>query len=144
MGSRWALELGAEIAGVTLPEIPTIVAVDQLEVPVGLIDVGIERPHDFQVGAVQAQAGRLAVHAVEWAARACLADEVAAMVTCPLNKEAIHLAGYVDDLGHQEILARLAGVDWTATMLMTPGLRVAHLSTHKSLIEAFHFPKHRS
>ena len=40
------------------------------------------------------------------------------------------------NLWHQEILARLANVDWTATMLMTPGLKVAHLSTHKSLIEA--------
>ena len=58
------------------------------------------------------------------------------MVTCPINKAAIHAAGFVDDIGHQEILARLCGVQWTATMLMTPGLRVVHLSTHKSLIEA--------
>jgi 4-hydroxythreonine-4-phosphate dehydrogenase len=58
------------------------------------------------------------------------------MVTAPINKEAIHAAGYVDDIGHQEILARLSGVESTATMLMTPGLKVVHLSTHKSLIEA--------
>ena len=58
------------------------------------------------------------------------------MVTAPINKEAIHAAGYVNDIGHQEILARLAGVERTATMLMTPGLKVVHLSTHKSLIEA--------
>jgi 4-hydroxythreonine-4-phosphate dehydrogenase len=61
---------------------------------------------------------------------------VEAMVTCPINKEAIHAAGFVDDIGHQEILARLTGARLTATMLMTPGLRVVHLSTHKSLIEA--------
>ena len=72
----------------------------------------------------------------ERAALACLREEISGMVTCPLNKEAIHTAGFVEDLGHQEILARLANVDWTATMLMTPGLKVAHLSTHKSLIEA--------
>ena len=65
--------------------------------------------------------------------------EAAAMVTCPINKEAVHAAGYVDDIGHQEILARLTGAKWTATMLMTPGLRVVHLSTHKSLIEAARF-----
>ena len=58
------------------------------------------------------------------------------MVTAPINKEAIHAAGYVNDIGHQEILARLAGVERTATMLMTPGLKVVHLSTHKSLIQA--------
>ncbi len=61
------------------------------------------------------------------------------MVTCPINKEAVHAAGFVDDIGHQEILARLTGSKWTATMLMTPGLRVVHLSTHKSLIEAARF-----
>ena len=61
------------------------------------------------------------------------------MVTAPINKEAIHTAGYVNDIGHQEILARLAGVSQTATMLMTPGLRVVHLSTHKSLAKAVEF-----
>ena len=45
----------------------------------------------------------------------------------------------MNDIGHQEILARLAGVSQTATMLMTPGLRVVHLSTHKSLAEAVRF-----
>ena len=61
------------------------------------------------------------------------------MVTAPINKEAIHAAGYVNDNGHQEILALLACVSQTATMLMTPGLRVVHLSTHKSLAEAVRF-----
>jgi 4-hydroxythreonine-4-phosphate dehydrogenase len=61
------------------------------------------------------------------------------MVTCPLNKEAIHAPGYVNDIGHQEILARLTGATATATVLMTPGLKVVHLSTHKSLIEAARF-----
>ncbi len=65
-----------------------------------------------------------------------LAGEIQGVVTCPINKEAIHAAGYVNDIGHQEILARMTGADWTATMLMTPGLKVVHLSTHKSLIEA--------
>ena len=51
------------------------------------------------------------------------------MVTAPIHKEAIHAAEYVDDISHQEILARLAGVNQTATMLMTPGLKVVHLST---------------
>ena len=60
------------------------------------------------------------------------------MVTAPIHKEAIHAAGYVDDIGHQEIV-RLASVNQTATMLMTPGLKVVHLSTHKSLAEAVKF-----
>ncbi len=135
VGTRWALERGAQAAGVTLPEIPTVRKVGQLD-GIGLIDIGIPQPADFTFGAIQADCGRIAGRAVEWAAGACLAGEVAAMVTCPLNKEALQAAGFAGDLGHQEMLARLSGASWTATMLMTPGLRVAHLSTHKSLIEA--------
>lgn len=135
VGTRWALERGAQAAGVTLPEIPTVREVGQLD-GIGLIDIGIPQPADFTFGAIQADCGRIAGRAVEWAAGACLAGEVAAMVTCPLNKEALQAAGFAGDLGHQEMLARLSGASWTATMLMTPGLRVAHLSTHKSLIEA--------
>ena len=45
------------------------------------------------------------------------------------------MAGYHEDIGHQEILARMTGASLTAT-LMTPGLKVAHLSTHKSLAQA--------
>ena len=136
VGTRWALEQGAAAAGVLLPDIPDVTSVAEMPGPLALYDVDVPQPADFRYGEVQAECGHCAVAAVEWAARSCLAGELAAMVTCPLNKEAIHAAGYVDDLGHQEILARLSGTEWTATMLMTPGLRVAHLSTHKSLIEA--------
>ena len=123
VGVPWALAEGAEIAGVSLPD-------------VRVQDVGLGRPAGFTLGEVSAHAGEIAVRSVEAAAQMCLSGEVAAMVTCPINKAAIHAAGYVDDIGHQEILARLTGSSWTATMLMTPGLKVAHLSTHKSLIEA--------
>ncbi len=134
VGARWALELGADIAGISLPELPDYS--QDLEQPLSMVDVAVAQPEDFTLGTIQAECGRAAVLAVEWAAQACLNGQLSAMVTCPLNKEAIHAAGYVDDLGHQEILARLSGAEWTATMLMTPGLKVAHLSTHKSLIEA--------
>ena len=122
-GARWGLELGARVAGVDFPTGSKFVS------------VGGEKPNDFTFGRVQARCGEIAVLAGEAAARDALLGKIDAMVTCPLNKEAIHAAGY-DDIGHQEILARLSEVDSTATMLMTPGLRVVHLSTHKSLIEA--------
>ncbi len=137
VGAPWSLEDGARVASVDLPEIAVVDRATAMNGRgVALLDVGISRPADFRYGEVQAACGEIAVNAVQRSAKACLAGELAAMVTCPLNKEAIHAAGYVDDLGHQEILARLSGAEGTATMLMTPGLKVAHLSTHKSLIEA--------
>lgn len=145
VGSQAALVRGAAVAGVELPSIHTlpVPSATALEKPVALdlgpgvwlYDLG-PLPADFQFGRVQAACGQLAVQAVELAARLCVSNSAAAMVTCPINKEAIHAAGYVDDIGHQEILARLTGAQWTATMLMTPGLRVVHLSTHKSLAQA--------
>ena len=124
-GPGWALGLGARQAGLTVPECD-------------LVDTDSPLPADFRVGEVAAACGEAAVRAVERCAGDAMAGEIDAMMTCPLNKEAIHAAGY-DDIGHQEILARLTGAEVTATMLMTPGLRVVHLSTHKSLIEAGRF-----
>lgn len=103
---------------------------------VPVLDIGVEKPQPFRYGAVQAGCGAIAVACVETAIQLALAGSVSAMVTCPLNKEAIHAAGFTRDIGHQEILARMTGSPWTATLLMTPGLKVVHLSTHKSLIEA--------
>ena len=125
-GPRWALELGALQSGLHVPHCDTV-------------DIEVARPAHFRVGVVSADCGKAAVESVERCARDTMAGRLDAMMTCPLNKEAIHAAGYVEDIGHQEILARLTGASTTATMLMTPGLRVVHLSTHKSLIEAARF-----
>jgi 4-hydroxythreonine-4-phosphate dehydrogenase len=135
VGAGWALEAGARAAGVKLPTLPVVCTPQQVRDPVALLEIDVAVP-GFAFGRVDPACGELSVQAVETAARACLAGTLAGMVTCPIHKEAIHAAGYVNDIGHQEILGRLAGTDWTATMLMTPGLRVVHLSTHKSLIEA--------
>ena len=112
---------------------------DPVQGSVCLWDTGVRFPEGHlapdRLGKVDPLCGKAAVQAVELAARACLTGELDAMVTAPINKESVHASG-CSDIGHQEILARLAGVASTATMLMTPGLRVAHLSTHKSLAAA--------
>ena len=122
-GPQWALEIGAEQSALPLPACETV-------------DVDVAQAPDFAVGTVSAACGQAGVQAVERCAQDTIEGRLSAMMTCPLHKEAIHAAGYVEDIGHQEILARLTGAKATATMLMTPGLKVAHLSTHKSLIEA--------
>lgn len=139
VGAPWCLAKGADSLSQPLPSMSVITHPSEATPGWSLLDLGVPEPADFRFGQVQASCGELAVQAVEWAAKCCLQGELAAMVTAPINKEAIHAAGYVNDIGHQEILARLAGVSQTATMLMTPGLRVVHLSTHKSLAEAVRF-----
>ena len=140
IGSFWSLQRSAGALELPMPDIDEISSIAEATAPVSILQPGAcPAPADFAFGKVQVACGELAVRSVEFAARACLAAEVSAMVTAPIHKEAIHAAGYVDDIGHQEILARLAGVNQTATMLMTPGLKVVHLSTHKSLADAVKF-----
>ena len=57
-------------------------------------------------GRGSAQAGRMAGDCVVWAARAALRGEVGAVVTAPLNKEALSAAGapYASFPGHTELL----------------------------------------
>ena len=100
VGSRWALEEGARVASVRLPEIPSVSGADEVVAPLALLDLEMVVP-DFEFGRVDASCGQLAVQSVETAARLCLEGGVAGMVPCPINKEAIHAAGYVDDIGHR-------------------------------------------
>lgn len=127
-GCEWSLRDGSNIAGVDLDALNNS----------SLVDLKIPKPTSFTYGELSPKCGEIAVRAVEAATRDVLAGKLDALMTCPLNKEAIHLAGY-QEIGHQEIFARLSNAKSTATMLMTTGLRVVHLSTHLSIIEAARF-----
>ena len=74
-------------------------------------------------------AGRLAALAVAKAAELALAGEVDAIVTAPVEKRALHEAGY-EYPGHTEWLAELAGGVDVAMMLTTGKLRVVLATTH--------------
>lgn len=97
-------------------------------------------------GQVDARAGQLAGEAVLWATRAALRAEVAAVVTAPLHKEALHAAGapYNQYPGHTELLqaeaARYQGVPVAQMpvrmMLANDELRTVLVSIHVSLRDA--------
>ena len=102
---------------------------------VAVLDPGNLDLASVHPGRLSAEAGRAAV---EWALQAgelCLSGAVGAMATAPINKEAARLAGY-EEVGHMELLQRLSGADKVATMLISGGLRVVHLTTHRSLRRA--------
>lgn len=140
VGTAWAMQDAISLTKTSEGQPPlhvrVISSLDQAEGRPGVIDI-LEpyalRREEVQLGRVTAGAGRASVEYVEEAARLCLAGKVAAMATAPINKEAVHVAGYEQDIGHQEILGRMTGAKLTATMLIVGKLRVAHLSTHKPL-----------
>ena len=78
------------------------------------------------------RAGRLAGHAVEAATRLALEGRVDAIVTAPVNKAALNLAGFRFP-GHTEWLAHLAGDVPVAMMLASDRLRVVLVTTHVAL-----------
>ncbi len=97
-------------------------------------------------GRLSAEAGRLAGDCVVWAAQAALRGEVAALVTAPLNKEALALGGapHADFPGHTEMLQSLAATHTGKSlsqmpvrmMLANEELRVVLVSIHVSLRDA--------
>lgn len=90
---------------------------------------------EFTVGQLSARCGDGAYRYLEAAVRDALAGNVSAVVTAPLNKEALHMGGHMF-AGHTEILAALTGVKNYAMLLWSESLKVIHVSTHVSLRQA--------
>jgi 4-hydroxythreonine-4-phosphate dehydrogenase len=101
---------------------------------VDVVQVG-DLPEDLPFGELDARAGAAAFEYLERAIELASGGRVAAIATAPLNKEAMHLGGYRYP-GHTEILAELTGTQDYAMMLVTPELKVIHVSTHVALREA--------
>lgn len=100
-----------------------------------ILDTGPLSAADVKPGELCAEGGRAGVTAVETAARLAMEGGVDAIVTAPLNKEAMRLAG-VSYPGHTEILAAATGSSRVTMLLVAPTLRVVHVSVHVSLREA--------
>ena len=78
------------------------------------------------------EAGKIAGEAVQEAVRLALAGEVDAVVTGPVHKHALHLAGFRYP-GLTELLSHLAGDVDVAMMLAAGALRVVLVTTHIAL-----------
>lgn len=90
---------------------------------------------DYKLGEVSAICGHAAFTYVINGIKYAMEKKVDAVVTGPLNKEALHLGGH-NYSGHTEIFAEYTGTDDYAMMLASKNLRVIHVSTHVSLREA--------
>jgi 4-phospho-D-threonate 3-dehydrogenase / 4-phospho-D-erythronate 3-dehydrogenase len=101
-----------------------------------VIDV-LEVSHlvDLPIGEVSAAAGAAAFDYIRRAVAEIGQGDLRAVVTAPINKEALSLAG-VPYPGHTEMLADLAGVEHVTMMLYNPVLRVVLVSVHVSLLDA--------
>jgi len=86
-------------------------------------------------GRVSAAGGEAAVAAVKRAVELVRSGDASALVTGPINKEALRAAGYPWP-GHTEMLADLCAVAEVRMLLVGERLRVCHVTTHRSLRSA--------
>mgnify|MGYP003606691810 FL=1 len=90
---------------------------------------------ELKIGHVSALAGRASFDAVRASIELAQAGQIDAIVTGPINKESLLLAGCPFP-GHTEIFAHYTQSADVAMMLAEGAFRVVHVSTHVSLRQA--------
>lgn len=85
-------------------------------------------------GAPSPQGGKAALEYIQRAVELAMRNEVDAIVTAPINKESIHLAGCPFP-GHTELLADLTGATDVALLMQGGNLRIVLATTHVALSE---------
>lgn len=98
---------------------------------IGLCDSGIVWQPEALRHEPSAAGGAAQLAALDVAIAAALEGRVRGLVTAPMSKAAVNLAGH-DFIGHTEHLARAAGLadDDVTMMFLGPRLRVALVTTH--------------
>lgn len=89
----------------------------------------------IRFGKLAAEYGLAAIDYVRRATQMCVVGEADAMVTAPLNKEAVTLSGQHFS-GHTEYIAELCGATESRMLLASEKLATVHVSTHVALEEA--------
>src|SRR4051812_46682660 len=122
VGDAAVLEMAGRVTGVPL-------AVDLHD---ARALAGVE---EFSFGRLDARCGVAAVEYVRIATEMCLRGEAEAMVTAPLNKEAVTLSGR-PFTGHTEYIAELCGATESRMLLSSERLSTIHVTTHVALRKA--------
>ncbi|MCS7263302.1 MAG: 4-hydroxythreonine-4-phosphate dehydrogenase PdxA [Armatimonadetes bacterium] len=86
-------------------------------------------------GKPSTEGGKTAAKAIEIATKMVLNSEADALVTAPISKQALQMAG-IPYTGHTEFLAALCNVSETRLMLVCDELKVVHATGHMSLRDA--------
>ncbi len=111
------------------------VTASDFRAPAGVIPVLNPLPEplgNFTIGRVSKETGKAQALYIKEAVRLALAGTLAGIVTAPINKEAINLAGYAYP-GHTEMLAELTGAKEVGMMIVGGPLRFMFTTTHVAI-----------
>ena len=137
IGDAARLRLAGTLIGGQVPAVRTVASPAEARYECGTvdcIDLGLIPP-DLPFGQLSAVAGDAAYRYIERAVELTRTEQIDAICTAPLNKEALHAGGHKFP-GHTEMLAYLTGTPEVSMMLVAPKLRVIHVTTHIGLIDA--------
>jgi 4-phospho-D-threonate 3-dehydrogenase / 4-phospho-D-erythronate 3-dehydrogenase len=131
-GSIMAEALGLVRSPLTLHRIRTLAAAHWRPGHVECLDLANVNTATLPRRQVSAEAGKVAYAYIEAGVKLAMSREIAALVTAPINKEALAAAG-LPHSGHTEILGSLTGTKDFAMLLMGKELKVIHVTTHVAL-----------
>lgn len=137
VGSRTMLEKASEILHKKI-QVNLVADPRTANYEPGLINVLEGEEHDatnLVFGRVQELAGQMAYDWIKTSIDLGLQEKVDGVATCPINKQAIRLAG-IKQAGHTEIFQELTGSPYALTMFSCHQLRVFFLSRQMSLLDA--------
>lgn len=136
VGSASVLQQHARKLELELPELRVVDRVPDRwpEEELVVWDISGEDEVEVTWGETTEIGGRIAMRAVERATTLCLEERAGGMVTAPISKEAIQMAGYAFP-GHTEYLAERSRTDRYLMMMVAGGLRVAVVTAHVPLRE---------
>jgi len=132
IGDRAALSAHGRITGI-----------DPGALPCKVIETGaLAADHKIEFGQLRADYGAAAIDYVRCAVELCLRGEADAMVTAPLNKEAVTLSGRAFS-GHTEYIGELCGATDSRMLLVSDKLATVHVTTHIPLEQACKLDRQR-
>ncbi len=135
VGDRIALERALKVCSseLIIREVAGPAEAEKLQPgQIGLIALSSLRDVDLRYGRPTAESGDAVYRYICHAARLCLDGVADAMVTAPISKKAMNLAGH-EYPGHTELLAELCGTGDFVMMLAGDLLRVSLVTIHEPL-----------
>lgn len=113
-----------------------LTGIDPESLPCSFVAPGVlTEGEPIAFGQLRAEYGASAVEAVRRATLLCLEGKAAAMVTAPINKEAVTLSGR-HFTGHTEYIAELCKATESRMLLASERVSTVHVTTHVPLAKA--------
>jgi 4-hydroxythreonine-4-phosphate dehydrogenase len=132
IGDRVVMEEAVRIFGLSV-KLNIINTPEEAKVMHGSVDmIDMAAIHEFAKGKPTAESGRASAVYIREAVKLAVNKQVDAMVTAPISKEALKMAG-LNWPGHTEMIAELTGTKDYAMMLAGGPLRVILVTIHTAI-----------